>query len=165
MAQPVLLSDDVASKLEVNERLLALDALTVGMVQSDMQEAYDYALTDSPTNDDEAQLRSLVIAQLQGELDVLAQEDPNASEPADQWPRQKAAIQRAYSFFDSDAIASSAQAQLSQARATILNNLPSQLGKSVGDFAKNAAQPLAGTATIVIVLIVVIVIAQIVRKT
>jgi hypothetical protein len=155
----------ILKELDLDERLLALGALTNGDVAKELTQAFDYIKRSEGTTDDQEELRQIILPQLAGEIDLVNQLD--SAEPADpaHWPRQKAAIERAYYFRQGDDLQGETNAAIAQAKADTLNNLLKGAKDTIGDAGKGIFSGLEGILSVVVVLVVVLVIAEFARKT
>ena len=167
MADPKeTLIEAVEDKLSIDDLLVAaqeppeLGGFSNDQVAQELTEAYDYVQQDPPANDDEAQLRAVIIAELHGEIEVVKRLDGTAMAPADQWPRQREAIRRAYYFGQSNAIAFDAAAKLSQSRADLVNGMVDSAKKTAGEAGKGLFEGLEGVVGLLVVLVVVLAIAN-----
>lgn len=146
--------------LVIDDRLLDVGGLTNGMISGSITTVLDTIQANAATNDNVAEVRDQVIAQLHGELGVLNQLDQNAPADPDQWPRQRRAIQRAYDYLGADVAAADAQAADAQGQADDLNNMLNSAKKAAGDAGKGLLDGLEGVLGLVVVLVVLLVIAS-----
>lgn len=149
------LQDQLAQKLDIDERLLNFGALTVGQVVQDLTDALDFVTTAPPANSDEELVKQIVVAELHQELEVAERQDQEAPEDLEQWPRQRRAIERAYGFETRNQIDLDTNAQTSQAEADAVNNVVDKAGDAVKDAGKGLFEGLAGVIVLVLVVLVI----------
>lgn len=155
----------ILKELDLDERLLALGALTNGDVAKELTGAFDYIKASEGTTDDQEELRQIILPQLAGEIDLVNQLDSAAPADPAYWPRQKAAIERAYYFREGDDLQGRTNAEIAQAKADTLNNLLKGAKDTVADAGKGLFTGLESILGIVVVLVVVLVLAEFARKT
>jgi hypothetical protein len=152
-------------ELDLDDRLLALGAFTNGDVAQELTEAFDYIKRSEGSTDDQEELRQIILPQLAGEIDLVNSLDSSAPADPAVWPRQKAAIERAYYYRAGDDLSGQAEAAIAQAKADTLNNLLKGAKDTIGDAGKGIFSGLEGILSVVVVLVVVLVIAEFARKT
>jgi hypothetical protein len=152
---------EIQSELDINERLLNFGALSVGDVLTDLNRASDYVASVAVANDAEAEVRTIVIGQLHGEIGLLTTKyDYNAPLDPEQWPRERAVIERAYAFTNTNMIELEEHAGELQARADVLNKIVDK----AGDAGKDLGKGLEGVLSLVVTLVVVLLVVQIAGK-
>lgn len=147
--------------LEVTEALIGLGAATTGEVESMLRNALEYVSAVQPASSDAADEQAIYRAQLNSELDLAGRLDRSAPAPADQWPRQRRAIERAYYWSEANGAVWEHRSGESSARKKALDDLTA----GAGDAAKGLGQGLMDVLSMVVVLIVLLVVAQLATKT
>jgi hypothetical protein len=159
MASAVL--SELQRDLEASESLLVLGALTVGDVEATLRRALTYVQRVQARDSDNRDEQAIYRTQLNSELDLIAQLDRSSPAPADQWPRQRRAIERAYFWTEANGALVDQDARDAGARADALNEVLDKAGEA----GKGLGQGLEGVLQLVIVLVVVLVIAQFAGRT
>jgi len=146
--------------LGVSETLVSLGALTVGEVEGMLRAALSYVQRVQAFDGDARDEQTIYRTQLNSEIDLLSKLDRAGAAPADQWPRQRRALERAYYWSEANGALWDAAAADSSARKKALDDL---LERGAGA-AKKLATGLEDVLKLVVLLVVVLVIAQFAGK-